>query len=70
MLNLFKRRRALYSDGVIELRLADAGLRDDQSGIVDGYTFDIHPVGSRRAVGYISLRLGESPVLYYLGHIG
>jgi len=70
LLNLFKRRKPLYSDGVIELHLADAGLRDAQSGIEDGYTFDIRPVGTRHAVGYISLRLGESPALYYLGHIG
>lgn len=70
MLGLFKRRAALYSDGQIELQLSQAGLRDARNGIRDGYTFDICLCGQRQPVGYISLRLGESPALYYLGHIG
>ena len=28
------------------------------------------PRGSRKSAGYVSVRLGESPELYYLGHIG
>lgn len=70
MLGLFKRRKALYTDGQIELLLAQAGLRDAPNGIRDGYTFDVCLRGHRQPVGYISLRLGESPALYYLGHIG
>ncbi len=70
MLGLFKRRKALYSDGEIDLVLAEAGMRDASSGIREGYTFDICLQGQRQAIGYISLRLGESPQLYYLGHIG
>lgn len=70
MLGLWKRRKALYGDGVIELILDQAGMQDRQSEIEDGYTFHICLKGSRRPIGYISLRLGESPALYYLGHIG
>lgn len=70
MLSLFKRRKVLYTDGQMDLLLAQAGLRDMPNGIRDGYTFDICLRGHRHPVGYISLRLGESPALYYLGHIG
>ncbi|MHC1786875.1 MAG: GNAT family N-acetyltransferase [Christensenellales bacterium] len=70
MLSLFKRRKSLYTDGQIELLLTQAGMRDASSGIRDGYTFDICLCGQRQPIGYISLRLGESPALYYLGHIG
>lgn len=70
MLSLFKRRKALYSDEEIELVLVDCGMADRQSGISDSYLFDICLKGRRAVVGYISLRLGESPALYYLGHVG
>lgn len=70
MFRIFKRRRALYWDEEIELRLQQAGQYDQECGIRDGYTFDICCRGGGRAVGYVSLRLGESPALYYLGHIG
>ena len=70
MLNLFRRHKVVYTDGEIELVLAQAGLWDRESGITDGYTFDMHLSRGGRAVGYISLRMGESPALYYLGHIG
>lgn len=70
MLGLFKRRKALYSDGLIDLVLAEAGQGDASSGIREAYTFDICLRGQRQSIGYISLRLGESPALYYLGHIG
>lgn len=70
MLSLFKRRRAAYSDGEVELVLADCGVTDWQSGIQESYIFDIYLRGQRRAVGYISLRLGDGPGLYYLGHVG
>ncbi len=66
----FKGRRALYTDGEIDLALSPAGFLETGDGIRDGYTFDIRLAGDTKSVGYISLRLGESPQLYYLGHIG
>lgn len=70
VLGLFRWRRTLYSDGEIELSLSPGGFLESGDGIRDGYTFDICLPGERKPVGYISLRLGESPQLYYLGHIG
>ena len=43
---------------------------DLTTGIRESHTYDICLPGTRTAVGYVSLRLGESPELYYLGHIG
>lgn len=67
---LWHRRKVLYADGEIELYLSSAGFQEEGSGIRDGYTFDICLPGRKKPIGYISLRLGESPALYYLGHIG
>ena len=60
---------ALHYDQ-ITLRLANYDMADEECGIRDGYLFHIYKKHSLRKVGYISLRLGESPGLYYLGHIG
>ena len=62
--------RLSFSDGEIDLRLANEDMADDECGIEDGYMFYIYPHGSRRYAGYVCLRLGESPALFYLGHIG
>lgn len=59
----------LQGEGV-ELRFYERTTRDAGSGIPLSLTFDICLPGSRQRVGYISLRLGESPEIYYLGHIG
>lgn len=64
------RRAAKYADGEIRLVPAGENVADEECGSPGGFTFDIYPVNSRRAAGYVSLRLGESPALYYLGHIG
>ena len=63
-------RRTMYSDGIIDLSASSRDETDEKCGSVDCYAFDIHPAGSRRYAGYISIRLGESPELYYLGHVG
>lgn len=68
-LRLFS-RKAMFSDGVLDLVLSGEDVRDADCGIEDGYTFSIYRSGTRDYVGYVSLRLGESPGLYYLGHIG
>lgn len=69
MLRLFT-RKATFSDGVLDLVLTNEDVRDAGCGIDDGYTFSIFRSSTRDYVGYVSLRLGESPGLYYLGHIG
>ncbi|MDD4079842.1 MAG: GNAT family N-acetyltransferase [Eubacteriales bacterium] len=65
----FTEKPELMGEG-FTLRLAASGQRDKESGIEAGFTFDIIPHNSRRSAGYVSVRLGESPELYYLGHIG
>ncbi|NLD84164.1 MAG: GNAT family N-acetyltransferase [Clostridiales bacterium] len=69
LLRLFS-RKPTFSDGEIDLVLSREDVRDEECGIQDGYTFYVYPAGTRRYAGYVSLRLGESPGLYYLGHIG
>ncbi|MGI6687240.1 MAG: GNAT family N-acetyltransferase [Christensenellales bacterium] len=66
---LFSAKPELYGED-ITLRLMEAGQRMPESGIESGFSFDICPRGRRRTAGYVSVRLGESPELYYLGHIG
>lgn len=66
----FFRRRPDFSDDAIDLVLAHQGRWDEELGIEEEYTFNIRPKGTRTNAGYISFRVGESPGLYYLGHIG
>ena len=69
LLRLFS-RKAMFSDDQIELVLSDQDVADEACGIDDGYLFSIYRAKTRDYVGYVCLRLGESPALYYLGHIG
>ncbi len=69
LLRLFS-RKPMFSDGEIDLVLSNQEVADASCGIEDGYLFCIYRTGARDYVGYVSLRLGESPALYYLGHIG
>ncbi len=68
--NFFSVFRPALRDDQIALLLSNEDVYDPALGIDDGYTFYIQERRSRRRAGYISLRLGESPQLYYLGHIG
>ena len=68
--NLFSSFRPVFQDDEIALYLSDEDVTNHEIGVKDGYTFDIYERKPRRRVGYVSLRLGESPALYYLGHIG
>ena len=68
-LRLFSRKPA-FSDDALDLVLSNEDVSDPEYGIDDGYTFHIYRHKTRDYVGYVSLRLGESPGLYYLGHIG
>lgn len=63
-------RRPAFSNGEIDLYMTSQDVSDALCGITDGYVFEIYRARSRDYVGYVSLRLGESPALYYLGHIG
>lgn len=69
LLRLFS-RKPLFSDGEIDLVLSNEDVSDRECGILDGYTFYLYQAKTRNYMGYVSLRLGESPALYYLGHIG
>ena len=62
--------KPMFRDDTLELVLSREDVSDPECGIEDGYTFLMYPAGSRDYAGYVSLRLGESPTLYYLGHIG
>lgn len=64
------RSRVSGSRGPVYLRLQERFARDKDLGITEAWDYNIHLPGLRQAVGYVSLRLGESPALYYLGHIG
>lgn len=55
---------------MIQLKIVERRLRDTACGVEDGYTLDIFELGAKSPAGYVSLRIGESPALYYLGHIG
>lgn len=70
VLGFLRKRMACAGDGEIELFLAQQNVRDAACGVDDGYVFDIHLCRGGRYAGYVSLRIGESPALYYLGHIG
>lgn len=69
ILRLFS-HKPVFSDGEIDLVLSNEDVADAECGITDGYTFYIYKAKTRLYLGYVSVRLGESPALYYLGHIG
>ena len=70
LLSYLSSLRPMFRGEEICLVLSPEDVRDHDLGIQDGYTFDIFRNKPRRRIGYVSLRLGESPALYYLGHIG
>ncbi len=63
-------KKPMFSDGEVDLVLSGEDVADPVCGIVDGFTFYMYKAGTRHYMGYVSLRLGDSPGLYYLGHIG
>lgn len=63
-------RKPMFSDGEVDLVLSNERVSDSLCGIEGGFTFYMYRARSRQYMGYVSLRLGESPGLYYLGHIG
>lgn len=63
-------RKPVFCDDEIRLIPSSVSPADESCGIRDGYTFRIFPLKGKEYMGYISLRIGESDELYYLGHIG
>lgn len=66
----FRRFRAAFTDGVIDLVPVNMYPPDEAMGFGDVYDFIIAPHGRRLEMGRISVRMGESPCVYYFGHIG
>lgn len=66
----FRKLRPAFSDGVIDLIPIRLYPPDSDMGFGECYDYVITPHGERREAGQISLRLGESPCVYYFGHIG
>lgn len=67
---LFRRVRAEFSDGVIDLLPLRLYPPEKEMGFGRVYDYMIVPHGTYREAGRISLRMGESPCVYYFGHIG
>ena len=70
MFNFMRKRRLRFQDAEITLALARDRVRDEEIGAVDGYAFDIIAASDGGCTGYVTVRIVESPALYYLGHIG
>lgn len=66
----FRRFRPAMTDGVIDLVPVALYPPDSDMGFGECYDFIIAPHGVSKEAGRISLRLGESPCIYYFGHIG
>lgn len=58
------------TDGVIDLIPIRLSPPDRDMGFGETYDYVIAPHGVHKEAGQISLRLGESPCVYYFGHIG
>ena len=66
----FKRFQPAFTDGVIDLVPIRLYPPDSAMGFGECYDYIIAPHGVSREAGRINLRLGESPCVYYFGHIG
>ncbi len=67
---LFRRNRAEYSDGVIDLIPLHIDPPDPDLGFGHEQVWRITIHNERREIGQISYRDGESRAVYYYGHIG
>jgi tagatose 1,6-diphosphate aldolase len=57
-------------DGDLELRLLFCFPGDPQRGMVPSYEFQMQLTGSATRIGGISLRVGDTEHIIYVGHIG
>lgn len=67
---LFRRHMVAFTDGVIDLVQLDLWPPDEAMEFGENYDFMMTLHGKRKEIGRISLRVGESPCIYYFGHIG
>lgn len=67
---MLTRFRPEFSDGVVDLIPIRLFPPDREMGFGHVHDYIIAPHGQRREAGRISLRMGESPCVYYFGHIG
>ena len=67
---LFRRNRAEYTDGEIDLIPLHICPPDRELGFGHEQVWRITLHNSRREIGQISYRSGESRYVYYYGHIG
>ncbi len=67
---LFRKPRAELTDGVIDLVPLRLYPPEKEMGFGRNYDYMLTLHGKYKEIGRISLRLGESPCVYYFGHIG
>ena len=67
---LFRRNRAEYSDGVIDLIPIHVGAPNKELGFGHEQIWRITLHDERHEIGQLSYRDGESRCVYYYGHIG
>lgn len=67
---LFRRYRAEYSDGVIDLIPIHIGAPNRELGFGHEQIWRITLHDERNEIGQLSYRSGESRCVYYYGHIG
>ena len=67
---LFRRNRAEYSDGVIDLIPIHIGAPNRELGFGHEQIWKITLHNERAEIGQISYRDGEGRCIYYYGHIG
>ena len=59
-----------FSDGVLDLRLAQKLPAEPDRGYVPAYIYYMYEPGQNEVIGYIDLRIGDNENLLYGGHIG
>lgn len=67
---LFRRFRAEYTDGVIDLVPIHVGVPNKELGFGHEQVWRITMHNEKEEIGQISYRDGESRCVYYYGHIG
>ncbi len=69
-IRLGRRGETMLEDECVALRPREYGGRSRVIGSEHTFTFDVVERASGRVAGEISLRVGDSPEQFYLGHVG
>jgi predicted acetyltransferase len=69
-IHLGRRGETMLEDESVALRPREYGGRSRVIGSEHTFTFDVVERASGRIAGEISLRVGDSPEQFYLGHVG